>query len=560
MATMQRVNRQADTARITALLTNADQLVRAGHPEEALPLLRQAASLDPSSAAILHDLGFVCLQVGRLPEAVAALQAALAANPRFALASLRLGIALQQQGHDDAAMAAYRQAATLLPAMVEARFRAGALLETLGLRDEAVAAFRRAAASTPRTSLTRLCNARALLAEDRDAEAERALRQLLALDPDHAVATDLLGTVLADAGRFDEARACYERSTQAALHLAGSYYDLVRCRRMTREDADLLVRMRATLEAPGLHAEARLKIHLALGKSADDLDEPATAMRHFDAADTLRRSFASFDPDAMEARVDRLIARFTPDLVAHAQETGRDDPAPVLIMGLPRSGTTLVEQILSCHPDVHAGGEQGFWTGRGALWEQADAAGGDAPFLGQAASDYTRLLHALAPGIASRAGRITDKMPLNIFWAGLIHMALPRATLIHCRRRPIDTALSIHRTYFNQHVAFPTGGAALVSTIRAIERLSDHWRKILPPERFIELDYEPLVDDPEPAIRRLVAACGLSWNDACLRPELNRRIIKTPSKWQARQPISRASAEPWRRYEPWLGPLAALLS
>lgn len=558
---MTRTDGPADMAQISALLTRADRSMREARPAEAVLPLQQAAFLHPSGAAIQHDLGSVCLQIGRLADAVAAFRAALAANPRFASASLHLGMALQAQGDAAGALAAYHHATALLPSLVEARFRAGALLETLGRRVEAIAAFRRAAASSPKTSLGRLSKARALLAEDRDAEAERTLRQLLALDPDAAAATDLLGTVLADAGRFEEARACYERATASAPHLAGSYYDLVRCRRVTQDDADLLARMRAALAAPGLHAEARLKLHLALGKAADDLGDPASAMQHFDAADVLRSSLGSFDATATCARVDRLIARFTPDLVARASDAGRDDATPVLILGLPRSGTTLVEQILSCHPDVHAGGELPFWTERGALWEQAgtergalwEQAGTASPAA--AASDYVSLLHGLAP----RAAHVTDKMPLNVFWAGLIHIALPRATIIHCRRRPIDTALSIHRTYFNQHVAFPTGGAALVSTIRAVERLAAHWRAVLPADRYLELDYEQLVEAPEPAIRRLVAACGLPWDSACLRPEGNARIVRTPSKWQVRQPIRRPATEAWRRYQPWLGPLAALV-
>jgi tetratricopeptide (TPR) repeat protein len=551
---MPRSDRPAYTAQVSALLARADQSVRAGRPADALLPLQQAAAAHPFNAAIQYDLGSVYLQTGRLADAVTAFHLALAANPRFAQASLRLGIALQAQGDEAAAITAYRHATTLLPSLAEARFRVGALLETHGHRAEAIAAFRRAAASAPKTGLGRLSNARALLAEGRDEEAERALRQLLVLEPDNAVATDMLGTVLANAGHLEEACACYERATAAAPHLAGSYYDLVRCRRITQDDADLVARMRIAVAAPELHPEVRLKVHLALGKVADDLGDPAAAMRHFDAADTLRGGLGSFDLTAIEARVNRLIASFTPDLVAQAAESGRDDATPVLILGLPRSGTTLVEQILSCHPDVHAGGELPFWTERGLLWEQTGLPGGESSFLARTASDYTRMLHALAP----KAARITDKMPLNVFWAGLIHMTLPRATIIHCRRSPIDTALSIHRTYFNQHVAFPTGGAGLVGAVRAIERLTAHWRAVLPGDRFFELEYEQLARDPEGAIRRLVAACGLPWESACLRPEQNPRIVKTPSKWQVRQPIAPTSIEHWRRYEPWLGALAAL--
>ena len=177
---------------------------------------------------------------------------------------------------------------------------------------------------------------------------------------------------------------------------------------------------------------------------------------------------------------------------------------------------------------VRAGGELNFWNERGAAWHQCGPAGSEAPFLRQAAADYLRVLRAIGP----KSARVTDKMPFNFLWAGLIHLAFPRATIIHCRRAAIDTALSI---------------------------LTAHWRRVLPPDRFIEVEYEQLTREPEPVIRRMIAGCGLAWDDSCLRPERNPRSVKTPSKWQTRQPIYRHSVERWRRYEPWLGPLRALL-
>ncbi len=161
--------------------------------------------------------------------------------------------------------------------------------------------------------------------------------------------------------------------------------------------------------------------------------------------------------------------------------------------------------------------------------------------------------------IAPTAARVTDKMPFNFLWAGLIHVAFPRAIIIHCRRAAVDTALSIHQTHFHPGLAFPTGGAELVAYFRSYRRLIDHWRSVLPADRFIEVDYEDLTRAPEPVIRRIIAACGLAWHDACLRPESNPRAVKTPSKWQTRQPIYRTSVARWRRYEPWLGPLRALV-
>jgi hypothetical protein len=267
----------------------------------------------------------------------------------------------------------------------------------------------------------------------------------------------------------------------------------------------------------------------------------------------------SFDSAAFDTETDRLIALFTPDLIARAAELGSGDATPVLILGMPRSGTTLVEQIVSSHPNAAGGGELTFWTERGAAWHQAGLAATDATFQAQfqtqAAADYLGVLRAIGP----KAARVTDKMPFNFLWVGLIHLAFPRATIIHCRRAAIDTALSIHQTHFHPALAFPTGGAELVAYFKGYRRVTDHWRRVLPAERFIEVDYEELTRAPEPVIRRIIAGCGLPWDDACLRPERNPRAVKTPSKWQTRQPINRGSVERWRRYEPWLGPLRDLL-
>jgi hypothetical protein len=150
-------------------------------------------------------------------------------------------------------------------------------------------------------------------------------------------------------------------------------------------------------------------------------------------------------------------------------------------------------------------------------------------------------------------------MPFNFLWAGLIHLAFPRATIIHCRRAAIDTALSIHQTHFNPMLAFPTGGAELVAYLRSYRRITAHWREVLPSRQFFEVDYENLTSAPETVIPRIVAATGLDWNQACLHPERNSRVVKTPSKWQARQPIYRDGVERWRRYEGVLGALRELV-
>jgi tetratricopeptide (TPR) repeat protein len=545
----------APPQQLAPLLALATESLRAGRPADAIAPLRDAALLQPSNAIIQHDLGLACLEVGRIPDAIAALQRAVANNPRYADAYFRLGIALEKLGDIAGAIVAYDRATELLPSLTEAWFRAGSLVYTLGHRDEAIECFRRAAATGGKTSFGRLGKARALLTEERNHEAELVLRKTLAADPQNAMAHDLLGNLLSEFGRFDEARACFERAIEIAPLLAGSYYDLVRSRRVTSNDAGLMQRMESALATPGLEAAQRLRLHLALGKAADDLGDYALAMQHFDAADAVRRSSLAFDSAAFSIEVDHLIARCTPELMARAPQAGSSDATPVLILGMPRSGTTLVEQIVSMHPEVGAGGELNFWNERGAAWHRSDANGNEAKFLAQAGGDYLDVLRKIAP----KAARVTDKMPFNFLWAGLIHLAFPRATIIHCRRATVDTALSIHQTHFHPTLAFPTGGAELVAYFRDYKRITDHWRSVLPADRFLEVDYEKLTSGPEPVIRRIIAACGLTWDDACLRPESNPRAVNTPSKWQARQPIYRTSVARWRRYEPWLGPLRELI-
>ena len=295
---MSQSSNPAAPQQVAPLLALATQLLQAGRPADAIVPLRDAALLQPSNPIIQHDLGLACLEVDRIPDAIEALQRAVASNPRYADAYFRLGIAFEKLGNIDRAIVAYHRATELLPSLTEAWYRAGALVYTLGHRDEAIGCFRRAAANGDNSSFARLGKARALLIEDRNQEAEQVLRKTLAHDPRNAMAHELLGNLLSEFGRFDEARDCFQCATAIAPLLAGSYYDLVRCRPVTSDDDGLLQRMEAALATPGLEAAQRLRIHLAIGKAAEDLGDHALAMQHFDAADDVRRGFASFDSAA----------------------------------------------------------------------------------------------------------------------------------------------------------------------------------------------------------------------------------------------------------------------
>jgi len=230
------------------------------------------------------------------------------------------------------------------------------------------------------------------------------------------------------------------------------------------------------------------------------------------------------------------------------------DETPVLIVGLPRSGSTLLERIVSSHPMAHGCGELDFWNDRGPMWAHADL---DrlAKAADQIRADYVRVLRRGAP----RAVRATDKMPSNFFWVGLVHLLFPKARIILSRRNPVDTCLSIYTTPFAATWGFASSLGDLAAYQRLHQRLMDHWRAVIPSDRLLEVDYEDVVGEPEKTARRLIAFCGLAWDPACLRPEENRDAVRTASSWQARQPIYRSSVERWRRYEPWIGELRTLL-
>ena len=278
-------------------------------------------------------------------------------------------------------------------------------------------------------------------------------------------------------------------------------------------------------------------------------------MRHIDAANAIRGSRIPLDRARLARQTDAAIAATPPGYLERRPDFGVDDETPILIVGMPRSGTTLVEQILSSHPEVAAAEELPFWQERHDAGLRVFDAAVQPEALRRVARDYLAVLRA----ISSDAARVTDKRPYNFAFLRVIRQVFPRAAIVHCRRHPIDTCLSILGTNFDADYRFTSDRGSLVFYYREYLRLMAHWRAVLPADRFIEVDYEALVADPEPLTRWLIATCGLEWNDACLAPHRNQRRISTASVWQARQPIYRSSVERWRRYEPWLGELRALL-
>ncbi len=518
---------QAPRQRLQELFRQTKQHWDAGRFAAAIPLLQEIVRLDPNAAQAHHDLGITLLRCGRTTEAAASLQRAVELNAGSGRVLPHFAYALEREGRDREASAAYRRAAQLANDFIDRQHY----------------------------------QAKALVLDARLQEAEAELRSLLASAPDRVRSRYLLGHVLSQRGQFDEAVTLLTQAVEQAPEEPFAFEELTTAKRVTEVDRPLLERMLALAKRSDLDVLHRISLHYGLGKALDDLQQPGDAMRHYDEANRLRAMSVRLDRKAFVAQLDNLIAGFTREALERAaQSLARPvvagDDLPVLIVGMPRSGTTLVEQVLSSHPAVGAAGELGFWKERLDGWHASRRGSVQADAMAEAAADYRALLRGVAPG----ALRVTDKAPDNFTRLWLIRLAFPDARIIHCRRNPVDTCLSIFFTHFQGRHDYAYDRHDLVFYYRQYQRLMAHWRQVLPADRFTEVDYEKLVTDREAETRRLVAFCGLEWDDACLVPERNTRVVATASRWQARQPVYTSSIERWRRYEPWLGELRELLS
>ena len=399
-----------------------------------------------------------------------------------------------------------------------------------------------------------------LLRVGRLEEVEQRLETAIALDPALAVAYGMLGFRKRERGDFTGAIECFERGIELSPQQAGSYYGIVNSRRVTKGDEDLVNRMRQLAEIEALSAADKLFLHYGLGKAFDDLGQYEDAIRHYDIANRISATDPSlgskpYDRQGHKRHIDLTIARYTKEFLSTYRGTRSSSDAPIFVVGMPRSGTTLVEQVVSSHPLVAAGGELLFWRDDSMRWRREIAAG--IPDRSTARSTEKAYLDLLSR-ISNGEPRITDKMPINYLFLGAIHLLFPYAKIIHCRRHPVDTCLSIFMTRIVPP-EFSNQRDNIVFCYQQYERLMAHWNAVIPSSQIFEVQYEQLVQAQESTTRALLQFCDLAWDEACLRPEANLRKLTTPSLWQARQPVYRSSLERWRNYEPWLGEFRELM-
>ena len=522
-------------------------------------LYRDILQREPRNADALHLLGVVAHQQGDLKLAISLHERAIGNAPTVATYHYHLGLAHQEMQQFARAAEAFRDAAQLQPGYAEAEHSLGLVLMRLGRVEDAVEAELRALAGNPQllaahTQLGELYR----LQGDLDA-AERHLRNALELDANHAPAHHTLGLALQASNRFDEADLHLRKAIALEPQAGESYYNIALGKRFTADDPDIPA-MTRLLDTPNLGRNRRAALHFSLGKAYDDLTNYERAFHHYTEANGLMSS--GFPMDQYRAQTRRIMQVYDRPFFVSRSEYGSRSNLPVFIVGMPRSGTTLVEQILASHPAVRTWGERRD-IGR-LVAEMSRRLGG--------ATEYPECVTKLTSAGATQMAqayldrmpvdpltlRAVDKAPLNFRHLGLVALLFPNAKIIHCRRHPLDVCLSCYFQNFRYGHAYTHEFRILAQFYNEYVRLMEHWRKVLPVPIY-DVSYEELVRGPENVSRRMLNFCGLDWNDACLRFYDSARPVHTASHWQVRQPLYRRSLGRWKHYERFLGPLKEAL-
>ena len=564
-----------------------DALKSLGSVRESVKLYQRSLGIEPRNADALNSMGNALLALKEVEGALGCYQAALKLEPVHAQLHANIANALAMRAQTDDAIAWYQRALALNPRDVPILNGLGRTLRDAGRRAEAAVVFHGATEINPQeaesfcnlgavqfelrrvedavTSLTRALVLRPNFAQAhlslglalrqlrRPEDAERSCKTALAIEPDNAEALNFLGELHADRGQFAEAEQLFRRAIAARPQFAFAYASIATHRKMTEDDAEWLAGAQNILsQQPPLTEEIGLRY--ALGKYFDDLKQFPNAFENYRVANELTKRYgARYDGDKLSRRIDRIIELFGGR--ASADGASLDSDAPVLIVGMPRSGTSLAEQILASHPQAFGAGEVVFWNAAfDRFFQNPAAGGGSVAGLREVAHDYVRQLSSLSGG----APRVIDKLPANFLYAGLVHQLLPQARIIHMRRHPLDTCLSIYFQNFFNIGPYANDLHDLAHYYRQYLRITEVWQKNLPASRYLELSYESLIEDQEAATRRVLEFVGLPWDPRCLDFHRTERVVITASKWQVRQRISSSSVGRWRHYESFLGPLLSL--
>ena len=539
-------------------------LLDRGRLKEAFNAYQKALKLLPDHPMLLNNIGNVLQLQGENEKALSWLDKTISQDPGNADAHNNLGNALWSLGKNPEAVAAYKRALELNPNLADSYRSLGFVLLELEELSEAIDCFNRALKINPADKDAYEGLGRAQSEQGNLDHAVSAYHKAIAIDPANAEYYRKLGKAFSDHGEIEEAVSALRKALEINPGYAEVYLALSKNRKFTEYDDDIRA-MESLFSKKGIPDENNIQLAFALGKAYEDLGNFDKSMEFVIKAAGLKRNSYDYSIFESQEQFDRIKEVFSRDFFSNHRDSGDPDRTPVFILGMPRSGTSLVEQILASHPDVYGAGElkdlgKVLASIRTSDQEKQTAIipQGLLELDTSAFAELGKQYIARIRGYSTNAKFITDKMPNNFLRIGFIRTILPNARVIHCTRDPMDNCLSIFKTHLKHSHGYANNMSELGQYYRMYLELMDYWRATLPGVVY-DQSYEELVGSQEEQVSKLLQYCGLDWNDACLDFHKTRRKVQTASNAQVRRPIYSDSVQLWTRYEKQLEPLRAAI-
>jgi tetratricopeptide (TPR) repeat protein len=535
-----------------------------GKTDTALATYDHTRAARSDDAETLLHLGNSLKELKRFEEALASYDRALTVRPEYAEALCNRGLILHELKRFEEALASYDRALTLRPDSAEVLCNRGVTLHELKRFEEAVVSYDRALTVRPDFADAIFSRGEALKELKRFDEAVASYNEALALEPNHPDAFNNMGNLLKELGQLQQAQEAYLKAIRCDSDNVSAYYNLADSKHFTSGDPHLAAMEALAAKTERLSKTDRMQLDFALGKAYADLKDYHRSFQHLLEGNAAKRAMVSYDEKSVFAWFERIEAVFTPQLIKAKSGGGDPSPTPIIILGMPRSGTTLVEQIIASHPMVHGAGELGILNDIILAVHGPHSSTISFPELvrlldtsvsQQIGARYVAAVRELGP----TSKRVTDKTISNFFFVGLIHLALPNAKIIHVVRDPVDTCVSCFTKLFVGEHNYTYNLGELGRYYKRYERLMTHWRRILPPDRILDVRYEEVVADLEGQARRVISHSGLPWDERCVSFHTTTRPVGTASAVQVRQPIYKSAVGRWRVYGEYLAPLLSAL-
>ncbi|HPF78995.1 MAG TPA: tetratricopeptide repeat protein, partial [Alphaproteobacteria bacterium] len=519
--------------------------------DEAATAAKYAIAFDPNHAGAHTNLANALREMGKFEEAEASARKALQLNSESVEARIDLADILYASDRLSEAETLFTEAMELVPDSPRLYIKLSGVLERANKLDEAIETIEKAIEKNPEMPEVYHKQAMVYMMANRIPEALAALDKALELNPKFPGALGTKSDILQTHGDMEGARKAAEEGLAMNDKIPFLYFTLSKVKKFTADDPHFIRMQEIEEDSSKKFGKAQaISLQYALSKAHEDVGNYEKAFEHLKKANDMKSMTVSFDRNAQAESYKKIKEFYTKEFFESVEGKGCDSDTPIFIVGMPRSGTTLTEQIISSHPDVFGAGELHY------LSEVDQKNGGlsknNCRELGE---QYVEMIRAINDE-SKNAEKITDKMPGNYMRIGQIVATLPNAKIIHCRRNPVDTCLSCYKQLFARGHYWTYRLDDMAEHYALYDDMMNYWRSVLPKDRFLEIDYEETVNDFENQARRLIDYVGLEWNDACLTPHKTKRSIMTASKGQVRKPIYKTSVEAWRRYEDQLAGLA----